>query len=76
MPPHLLGDEQQVRLDLSGVPANFARSSGRWVAIPTGHVSRWHERTIRQPSAISSAVPKRDLVGAEQRRDHDVAARS
>src|SRR4051795_10735836 len=26
--------------------------------MPTGHVSTWHERTIRQPSAISSAVPK------------------
>ena len=42
----------------SGVAANFARSSGRCVAIPTGHVSRWHERTIRQPCAISTAVPK------------------
>ena len=38
--------------------ANFARSSGRCVAMPTGHVSRWHDRTMRQPSAISSAVPK------------------
>ena len=42
---------------ISGVPANFARSSGRWVAIPTGHVSRWHVRTMRQPSASSAAVP-------------------
>ena len=41
----------------SGVAANFARSSGRCVAIPTGQVSRWQDRTIRQPSAISTAVP-------------------
>ena len=42
---------------ISGVPANFARSSGRCVAIPTGHVSRWHVRTMRHPSARSAAVP-------------------
>ena len=42
---------------ISGVPANFARSSGRCVAIPTGHVSRWHVRTIRHPSASNAAVP-------------------
>ena len=42
---------------ISGVPPYFARSSGRWLAMPTGHVSRWHERTMRHPSAISSAVP-------------------
>ena len=41
----------------AGVAANLERSSGRCVAIPTGQVSRWHERTIRQPSASSSAVP-------------------
>ena len=61
---------------ISGVPANFARSSGRWLAIPTGHVSRWHERTIRQPSARRSAVPNENSSAPEQRCDDDVAARS
>ena len=42
----------------SGVAANFSRSSGFWVAIPTGHVSTWQVRTMRQPSASRSAVPK------------------
>ena len=42
---------------ISGVPPNFSRSSGRWVAMPTGQLSRWHERTMRQPSARRSDVP-------------------
>ena len=42
----------------SGVPVNFARRSSRWVAIPVGHVSRWHWRAMSQPIATSAAVPK------------------
>ena len=58
----------------SGDAANLARSSGRCVAIPTGHVSRWHDRTIRQPCASSSTVRRTNLVGAEQRGDDHVAS--
>ena len=42
----------------SGLPANFLRSSGSCVAIPTGHVFRWQARIITQPVAISGAVAK------------------
>ena len=45
------------RSTASGVPVNFARRSSRWVAIPVGHVSRWHWRAMSQPSATSIAVP-------------------
>ena len=31
---------------------------------PTGHVSRWHERTIRQPSASRSAVRSKKAARA------------
>ena len=42
----------------SGTPAKRERSSGSWVAIPTGHVFRWQTRIMMQPSAISGAVEK------------------
>mmetsp|Transcript_15753 Transcript_15753/g.50787 ORF Transcript_15753/g.50787 Transcript_15753/m.50787 type:complete len:292 (+) Transcript_15753:1056-1931(+) len=42
----------------SGLPANFARSSGSCVAMPTGQVLRWHLRIMMQPSAISGVVAK------------------
>ena len=45
------------RSTCSGVPLNFARRSGRCVAIPVGHVSRWHWRAMSQPRATSAAVP-------------------
>ena len=45
------------RSTISGVPVNFARRSSRWVAIPVGHVSRWHWRAMSQPSATSADVP-------------------
>ena len=32
------------------------RSSGFWVAMPTGHVSRWQTRIMMQPSTTSGAV--------------------
>ena len=38
------------------------------------HVFVWQARIMMQPVAISGAVEKPHLVGAEQRRDHDVAA--
>ena len=40
----------------SGLPLNFARSSGFCVATPTGHVSRWQTRIITQPLTTSGAV--------------------
>ena len=42
----------------SGVPRKRRRSSGFWVAIPTGHVLRWQTRIMMQPSAMSGAVEK------------------
>lgn len=35
----------------SGLPANFSRRTGSWVAIPTGHVFKWHFLIIVQPVA-------------------------
>ncbi len=42
----------------SGWPRNRRRSSGSWVAIPTGHVFRWQARIMMQPIVISGAVEK------------------
>mmetsp|Transcript_18019 Transcript_18019/g.62359 ORF Transcript_18019/g.62359 Transcript_18019/m.62359 type:complete len:367 (+) Transcript_18019:577-1677(+) len=42
----------------SGWPSNFARSSGSCVAMPTGHVLRWHLRIMMQPRAMSGPVEK------------------
>ena len=42
----------------SGRPENFLRSSGFWVATPTGQVSRWHTLIITQPITTSGAVAK------------------
>ena len=38
-------------------PVNLARRSSRWVAMPVGHVSRWHWRAMSQPTATSAPVP-------------------
>ena len=45
----------------SGLPANVLRSSGSWVAMPTGQVFRWQTRIITQPITTSGAGP--DVVG-------------
>ncbi len=42
----------------SALPVNLARSTGFWVATPTGQVSRWHTRIITQPDTTSGAVAK------------------
>ena len=42
----------------SGRPVNRLRSSGFWVATPTGQVSRWQTRIITQPETTSGAVAK------------------
>src|SRR3954468_10807305 len=42
----------------SGVPLKRLRSSGSWVAMPTGQVFRWQARIMMQPVAISGAVEK------------------
>src|SRR6476469_4159220 len=57
----------------SGLPEKRARSSGFWVAMPTGQVSRWQTRIMMQPLTTSGAVAKPNS-GAEQRGDDDVAA--
>ncbi len=42
----------------SGCPLNRLRSSGFWVAIPTGQVSRWQTRIMMQPDTTRGAVAK------------------
>ena len=42
----------------SAWPSYLARSSGFWVATPTGQVSRWQTRIITQPETTSGAVAK------------------
>ena len=42
----------------SGRPSNRLRSSGFWVATPTGQVSRWQTRIMMQPLTTSGAVAK------------------
>src|SRR5215469_5997439 len=42
----------------SGVPLKRLRSTGSWVATPTGQVLRWHTRIMMQPAAINGAVEK------------------
>ena len=42
----------------SGWPMKRLRSTGSWVATPTGQVLRWHLRIMMQPAAISGAVAK------------------
>ena len=54
----LLGDHEQVVDDVLGLALEAPRSSGSWVATPTGQVLRWQTRIITQPSAISGAVEK------------------
>ena len=58
----------------SGLPVNCLRSSGFCVATPTGQVSRWQTRIMMQPLTTSGADREAELLGAEQRGDHDVAA--
>ena len=58
----------------SGLPLNLARSSGFWVAMPTGQVSRWQTRIMMQPETTSGAVAKPYSSAPKQRADHDVAA--
>ncbi len=42
----------------SAWPANFSRSFGFCVAMPTGQVSRWQTRIMMQPMTTSGAVAK------------------
>ena len=42
----------------SGLPEKRLRSTGFWVATPTGQVSRWQTRIITQPLTTSGAVAK------------------
>ena len=58
----------------SGLPVKRLRSSGFCVATPTGQVSRWQTRIITQPRHHQRRGGEAELLGAEQRGDHDVAA--
>jgi hypothetical protein len=42
----------------SALPEYLSRSSRRWVATPTGQVSRWQTRIMMQPETTSGAVAK------------------
>ena len=42
----------------SGRPVNRLRSTGFWVAMPTGQVSRWQTRIMMQPSTTRGALAK------------------
>ncbi len=42
----------------AGSPVKRLRSSGSWVATPTGQVLRWQARIMMQPSTTSGAVAK------------------
>src|SRR5260370_460786 len=57
----------------SGWPVKRLRSTGSWVATPTGQVLRWHLRIMMQPAAIRGAVAKprrRDQSDAGRRMPH------
>ena len=41
-----------------GSPSKFLRSSGFWVAMPAGQVSRWQTRIMTQPRVTSGPVAK------------------
>ena len=58
----------------SGLPVKRSRSTGFWVATPTGQVSRWHTRIMMQPDDHQRSGREAEFLGAEQRRDHHVAA--
>ena len=58
----------------SGLPVKRSRSTGFWVAIPTGHVSRWQTRIITQPDDDEGRRGEAELLGTEQGGDDDVAS--
>ena len=55
---HLLATKRKKVTTCSAFPVKRSRSSGFWVAIPTGQVSRWHTRIITQPETTSGAEAK------------------
>ena len=57
----------------SGLPLKRLRSSGFWVAMPTGHVSRWQTRIIDAARHDERRGGEAELLGAEQGGDDDVA---
>ena len=58
----------------SGLPVKRLRSTGSWVATPTGQVLRWHLRIMMQPAAISGAVAKPNSSAPSSAPIDDVAA--
>ena len=58
----------------SGLPVKRSRSSGFWVATPTGQVSRWQTRIMHAARHDERRGGEAELLGAEQRGDDDVAA--
>ena len=60
----------------SGLPANFSRSFGSWVAMPTGQVLRWQTRIMMQPIDHQRRGGEAELLGAQQRGDRRRRGRS
>jgi len=55
--PHFFGDEhEEVLHELRLTGETVSRSTGFWVATPTGQVSKWHTRIMMQPATTSGAV--------------------
>ena len=58
----------------SGLPVKRSRSTGFWVATPTGQVSRWQTRIMMQPETTSGAVAKPNSSAPSSAAIDDVAA--
>ena len=70
----LLGDELEEVLDELGLAREaLAQLAGSAWRCPPGQVSRWHTRIITQPGHDERRGREAELLGAEQRRDDDVA---
>ena len=52
----------------------LARSTGSWVATPTGQVLRWHLRIMMQPGRNQWGGCKAELVSTQEGANDDVAA--
>ena len=58
----------------SALPVYRSRSTGFWVATPTGQVSRWQTRIMMQPETTSGAVAKPNSSAPSSAAIDDVAA--
>ena len=68
-------EELEVGHHLIRVAVNLARRSSRSVAMPVGHVLRWHWRAMSQPRATRTEVPNPNSSAPEHCGDDDVFSR-